>query len=116
MWLSVSCVSAPARAIADVGAAIYRTTRIQDTSPVVDTSRRCFTAVLHCLETARTAEVLSPLHGVAEDGLLEEDEMSQLSGRTLDLRNSAALLKLARMSVDATAIQDSEAPICITFP
>lgn len=29
--------------------------------------------------------------------------MSQLSGKTLDLRNSAALLKLARMSVDATA-------------
>ena len=41
--------------------------------------------------------------GCAEDGLLGEDEMSQLSGRTLDLRNSAALLKLARMSVDATA-------------
>lgn len=45
--------------------------------------------------------------GCAEDGLLEEEEMSQLSGRTLDLRNSAALLKLARMSVDATALQDS---------
>ena len=28
--------------------------------------------------------------------------MSQLAGTALDLRNSAALLKLARMSVDAT--------------
>ena len=36
----------------------------------------------------------------AEDGLLGEDEMSQLAGKALDLRNSAALLKLARMSVD----------------
>ena len=48
----------------------------------------------------------------AEDGLLGEDEMSQLSGRALDLRNSAALLKLARMSVDATALKDSEPPCC----
>ncbi len=54
------------------------------------------------------SQVSSALPGIAEDGLLEEDEMSQLSGRTLDLRNSAALLKLARMSVDATALQDSE--------
>ena len=45
-----------------------------------------------------------------EDGLLGDDEMSQLSGKTLDLRNSAALLKLARLSVDATALQDSEPP------
>ena len=50
---------------------------------------------------------LARVLGCAEDGLLEEEEMSQLSGRTLDLRNSAALLKLARMSVDATALQHS---------
>ena len=47
---------------------------------------------------------------LAEDGLLGDDEMSQLSGKTLDLRNSAALLKMARMSVDATALEDSEYP------
>lgn len=47
---------------------------------------------------------------LAEDGLLGDDEMSQLSGKTLDLRNSAALLKMARMSVDATALEDSEDP------
>ena len=47
---------------------------------------------------------------LAEDGLLGDDEMSQLSGKTLDLRNSAALLKMARMSVDATALEESEDP------
>lgn len=59
--------------------------------------------VLHC--TLRNLYVL-----LAEDGLLGDDEMSQLSGKTLDLRNSAALLKMARMSVDATALEDSEYP------
>ena len=57
--------------------------------------------VLHCI--LKSLYVL-----LAEDGLLGDDEMSQLSGKTLDLRNSAALLKMARMSVDATALEDSE--------
>ena len=57
--------------------------------------------MLHC--TLKNLYVL-----LAEDGLLGDDEMSQLSGKTLDLRNSATLLKMARMSVDATALEDSE--------